>query len=110
MIASQACVAAGRWVAPAPTDTLEAAAPDAPRIFGGARLALHGPPAFVKAFGLQLKLAGAVLSLSKKEQSCSYVFAGAHLAPHGLPPAVKAFGLQLEHAGAQLSSSDGNWL
>ncbi len=57
----QACVAAGKWVAPAAADTLAAALSEAPRVFAGTRLALHGPPTFVKAFGHQLEYAGGQL-------------------------------------------------
>lgn len=57
----QACVAAGKWLLPQPGHTLAASLPEPPRVFAGARLALHGPPGFIRAFGLALEHAGATL-------------------------------------------------
>lgn len=53
-------MAAGTWLPPQPGHVLEAAVADPPRVFASARLALHGPPGFVTAFGLALEHAGVI--------------------------------------------------
>lgn len=68
-------MAAGRWVPPQPGHVLEAALRSPPRVFAGARLALHGPPGIVQPFRLTLEHAGASTACrapapAKSQQTC----------------------------------------
>jgi hypothetical protein len=66
----QACVAAGKWLAPQADNTLEAAAQTPSQVFAGARIALHGPHNVVQPFRLTLEHAGLYLLQAIGAVSC----------------------------------------